>query len=769
MPPSIINKFLPKEKSEYFLTLVIQDNKIKVASCQLENGEAKILATAEKETDGDWENITLAADSTIAQVEEKLPPGAAINKVILGLMGEYIKGGKIDGNYLENLSSLLKKLFLTPLGFVEIPQAIISYLQRQEGVPQTLILVRLGKNLTVSLVRVGQINKTISLNRSTDVASDLEKAISSFPEVEILPSRILIYDGSELEKTRQELLDYPWMSKEKFLHFPKIETAPINLDIEAVTTSSAPEVSQAIGVFAAKEEAGLSAETGLASQPEEEAKTGEEESAKAAGEPTEPVVESAEVENFGFVAEDILAKPTESLAAQPQETPPSPEEKIIPKKTSLAVWQKVSSLLVGYKPLFSGLVKKIPSFRPPSGLAWPAPRMETTTQLTKAFLPKIKRFFLPATFLLAFFVLALIAAIFWYAPSAKIVLTLQEKSLEQKIEVGLNPKIDSLNIAANEIPGLLVEIEEKGSKKVGTTGKKTVGEPARGEVTIYNKTGNSKTFKKGTVINSPNNLQFSLDDEVMVASASENIGSLTFGKQSVHVSAVEIGPEGNLGVGQEFKLVDFPTSSYSARNEVAFAGGTSREISVVSKNDQERLIASLSAELKEKAVSNIKEKVGQGEQILDKTSSWEITSKQFDKEVGDEATEFSLEVSAKMSAYAYRYDDVLKILEEKISPSIPSGFELAKDQTKIDVSQMEKRKDGVILLSGNFIAKLFPQVNKEEMRKNVAGKSLTAVNDYLKALGNISAYEIQFGFRLPFFGDGLPRNPQNITIESAQN
>lgn len=694
MQPSILSKILSKEERlDYFLALEICQDKVKTAACEIKKGEVEVLAIGEKEYSGSWEEATLAADEAIAQVEEKFVAETTVSKVVLGLPTEYTKDGKIEESQLVHIKDLLAKLSLAPLGFVEIPQALIHFLQKQEGGPQSLILVRIGQSLTVSLVRVGKISHNITVPRTDNLAFDIEKVITSFAGVEVLPSRILLYNGDDLEKLRQELISHPWLTRASFLHFPKIEVAPWDLDIKAVAFAGASEIAQVV-----------------------------------------EVTEAQETPDFGFVkGKDILERQQEMPPLPPKFAPP--EEETSP-------------------PRFAFPQIKIPKL--------------PQVQNLKVFLgERIGWAILGVTFLLILLGGGGVAA-YWYIPTAKVNLILESQTLEQKLETSLNPKLTSVDEVNKEIPGLTLEIEEKGTKKAVTTAKKLVGEPAKGEVTIYNKTTNSKTFKKGTTLLSPNNLKFTLDDEVTVASASEGVDyTVTPGKQNARLTAVAIGPEGNLGVGQEIHFTDFPTTSYVAKNSVAFSGGTSREISVVGRSDQERLLASLSAELTEQAKKDLAGKLGQGEKILDETLVGVVVNKKFDKEVDEEATELGLEISMKFTALGFKENDLLTMLEKQLATSIPPGFEFRRNEVKMEIIDIIKKKDGTILFKVNFSASLLPRINEEEIKKNLTGKSLTQASNYLRGLGNIAGYEIKFGRTLPLAKSTLPRLSQNISIETG--
>ncbi len=738
MQPSIFSKFLPKAdaKAEYFLTLEIQDDKVKTAACELKEGEIKVLSIGTADYSGTWEEITIAVDEALSSVEGMFPQEVEINKVILGLPTEFTKDGKIEEGYLASLKKILLKLSLSPLGFVEIPLAIIHFLQNQEGGPQTLILVRVGKQLTVSLVRVGKITNNINIERTENLALDFEKAVASFTGVEILPSRILLYDGQELEKARQELMNYPWLTKASFLHFPKIEAASSNLDIESVAFAAGKETAQRIEIVETEKEEPL-----------------EPESVPTAAElPSEELQEketSEEAQDFGFVkGEDVGQREPQNDS---QMEPSEPVAKTFTQPTSFQepvaeTKFKVSLPRISFAPFKSFLAM--------------------IGQRLKGLLSK--KFGLVVFSALVLFLLAVGSVLaLWYYPTAQVNLILESQILQQPMEINLNARGTTIDEANKEIPALNLETEEKEVKKATTTGKKTVGEPAKGEVTLYNKTTNSKTFKKGTVIVSPNNLKFTLDDEVSVASASENVGSLTFGKQNVKVTATNIGPEGNLGVSQEFHFADFPTSSYAARNEVAFSGGTSREISVVARVDQEKLLTLALTELNEKAKGDLSSKLGPGEKLIEKTLVGTVTQKKFDKEVDEEANEINLDLTMHFTALGYKENDLLTLLEKSFAPSIPSGFEFKKDEVKLEVLEIQKKKDGNLVLKINFTSILLPQIDTNLIKKELLGKSLSEADKYLRSLGNLAGFEVKFGRQLPLLKNIFPRTGKNINIETS--
>ena len=140
----------------------------------------------------------------------------------------------------------------------------------------------------------------------------------------------------------------------------------------------------------------------------------------------------------------------------------------------------------------------------------------------------------------------------------------------------------------------------EGSKTASTTGIKTVGDKAKGQVTIY-RAGTSMSLPSGTIIKGPDSLSFSLDEAVTVASGSAG----SPGSTKANVSAASIGASYNLSSGTSFSVGSYSLGDLEAKNESAFSGGSSREVNVVSDDDMEKLEKDLTDELKDKTIKKL--------------------------------------------------------------------------------------------------------------------------------------------------------------------
>jgi hypothetical protein len=257
-------------------------------------------------------------------------------------------------------------------------------------------------------------------------------------------------------------------------------------------------------------------------------------------------------------------------------------------------------------------------------------------------------------------------------------------------------------------------------------------------------------------------LQFTLDEDVQVASASESIGSLTFGKADVHVTAATIGTQSNLPAGGEFTFKDISAGSAIARNDKAFAGGTSREVTVVSRSDYDAFVKTVSTELTEKAKQGFSQVVSGSEKMIDATVKTTVTEKVFNQEIDEEATKLEGKLTVTMSGIAYGEADVRALLSSLSSSQVPSGYVVNDTKTTVSLSDIQVKKDGTITGKATMQAYALPVVDTEKIKSDIAGKSISFVENYAKNLPGVGG--ILVGFRYSPIKSILPANKKNVSV-----
>jgi hypothetical protein len=297
-----------------------------------------------------------------------------------------------------------------------------------------------------------------------------------------------------------------------------------------------------------------------------------------------------------------------------------------------------------------------------------------------------------------------------------------------------------------------------------TTGKRDIGEKAKGEVTLYNFDDKDKIFNKGTVIQF-DNLKFTLDDEVKVASstlASDASAKLP-GKSKAKVTAQEIGPEQNLDKAKRLKIADLSPSVYFAVNDTSFAGGTRKTVRTVSSRDQEDLKASLLQMAKAQQKLEILKEQNKAITLLDSLIDFQLTDIKFSKEVGEEGENLSLQ--AKAVAKYYYFDTVLMyaMLRKEVGKDIPRGYKL--EDKDLDFKILDAKKDkSELTIQLNAKAKGTKHIDTIRLMDQIRGKKISAAANLLKSEYGAKSSSVVVQPPLIFIRDVLPLFNKNMTL-----
>src|SRR4030042_4584875 len=248
---NVLSKFSQKEKKqEKFFAIEIGIDTVTAAIWEVQEKKTKVVSVGSTE---DWESsdtnesLLNAIDTSITKTLEGIK--SEPNRVMFGLQEGWVEGDSIIKQYTSLLKEVCEKFEFEPVGFVVTTEAIIQLLKKEEGTPPTTILIRVNEaELQVSVVNLGKIIGYEIVARSEDIGADVEEGLARFKVDEYLPSKMVIFNGSQdLEKLKQDLLSYSWLEKLPFLHFPKVQILDRQVAIKAVALAGGAEAANDMG------------------------------------------------------------------------------------------------------------------------------------------------------------------------------------------------------------------------------------------------------------------------------------------------------------------------------------------------------------------------------------------------------------------------------------------------------------------------------------------------------------------------------------------
>lgn len=767
--------FLPlgkkEEPLEYFFAVNIGVEKLTAALWAIEGKQLKLLDTAFANYSA-IDEITTVLDRLLDQVLglKEIEP----QKILFGVPDTWLAGEDLKEEYLKVLRNLVKELELTPMAYVATSHALVHFLEKQEGVPSTAILVGFEKqHLTVIVIRAGKLDGVKVIKRSENAGSDIEKALFTFTGVETLPSRILIY-GFDAAEQKNQLLSFSWMSKLSFLHFPKIDGLEDEVEIKSVCLAGGSEVNPEVVYIdqpakKQKERVSILQEEEV-SKSENPEKSGDRKIMESEDQDFDTPLSSdvpvssgiAEKDDFGFVVGDVAAKAADFIEEEPGQSRRGTKVNGIEDQYRSRVDEPEG---MGSEELVTTRESDIELDDFNRGIASNSPVLPTKHKKKFSFGKFIPKSFVSLSILFGIIgIIVLVVGAYIFLVKADVKVFVEPKILEKDAQVIADPNQKTVDEEGKIIPGQIIETEVSGSAKDSASGKRQIGDPAKGTIIIYNKTSDPQTLSKGTQISGSGGIKFTLDSSVNIASQSASDSGITFGKANSTVTAVAIGADGNLPSGSDLTIAGQSTDKMVAKSEGNFSGGTSKDVTVVSSEDQQKLLAKLTSQLRQQAQQKLQEKL-EGKKILEEALSEQIISKSYNKSINDQASEFSLNMTVKYKGTAFEDADLRTIVSKLVTTQVDEGFELNLSETEMqtDVSKLEK--DGKVVFLAKFKAKLIPKIDTEKIRDQIKFKTSAEVADFLKGMDNVLGSEIKMTPSLPQMLERMPILSKNINIE----
>ncbi|MCX6816952.1 MAG: hypothetical protein NTZ93_03740 [Candidatus Beckwithbacteria bacterium] len=411
----------------------------------------------------------------------------------------------------------------------------------------------------------------------------------------------------------------------------------------------------------------------------------------------------------------------------------------------------------------------------------PEPKIEpkTETKINLIQLIKVKLFSLKLPhFKLKFprlnliipgFVILLILVFYayWYLPKAQVTLYFEPKNIDQAFTITASTDAKIIDVAKATLPAETVDISVSGSQSLPTTGTKLIGNPAAGDITIYNKTSQAKTFTQATVLIDPSNLTFTLDEDTTIASSSsqessEGVITITPGKANAKITAKSIGAEGNLANDTRLVFKQFSEADFYAKTS-GLSNGSSQEVKAVSQADQDQLLTNLTNQLINQAQTDLQSRLGNDKRSMTIKGQDKLTSKNFNHNVGEQADNLTLEAKLDYQTLSYSQKDLLTLLSAFVQDKIPADFIIGStNDAELTAVKMVKN---TATASVDFQIQLLPKLDLPAIKAKIKGRYPQAIQPFLTSLPSFLKADIIIKPSLPKALKTLPHVAKNITLE----
>lgn len=353
------------------------------------------------------------------------------------------------------------------------------------------------------------------------------------------------------------------------------------------------------------------------------------------------------------------------------------------------------------------------------------------------------------------------AAGYWavyYLPKAEAVLTLSPLPLVKEIAVTVDTAAREVELQTGIIPGVARKVEESGQKSAPATGTALVGDKAKGTI-VFDSIIN-QNCAQGT------NAKDDATSLVFLTDISFSIDAI--GTKSIAVTAEKIGSDYNLTGGRHFTILSGCTSNGQIEGDSTsdFTGGSSKQVTVVSTEDQEKLLADLKQEVSAKAKTDLTSGGASDEIVVDQAIKSEVLQQSFSHAVGEQTDRFTATLKMQFEAITYRGSDIQTLVSQAIAGLVPSGYALFPGETKIEPLE-PKLTDKILSFQAKVTAQVIPKLDLEKIKADLAGRDVSSAQAYFATLKEVTAYELTLRPNLPDVVRRIPKDTGRITITLA--
>jgi len=325
------------------------------------------------------------------------------------------------------------------------------------------------------------------------------------------------------------------------------------------------------------------------------------------------------------------------------------------------------------------------------------------------------------------------------------------------VKVALEESDPALWVKAGAIPGKFLEEEQTLSQQFPTTGKLLKEVKAEGTIRVYNNYRESIGLVANTRFLSAEGKLFHSKERIYIPSK---------GFREVKVQAAEPGPDYNIKPST-FSipgLVGYPSyTSVYGKSFSLMTGGFRGEVPQVLQNDLDQAKNILVEKLKKAGREVLVSQAEPNFILLDQALKQEVLEASSIAQAGAELEQFIFQVKLKSKALVFAKNQLENFAKEFILGQIPASKKLDGKSLKINYSPKSVDfQTGKILLSLEFSAKIYSDINFKDLKKELRGKSEDRVKTILAKKPEISKAEVKFW---PFWVKKIPENIEKIKIE----
>ncbi len=350
-------------------------------------------------------------------------------------------------------------------------------------------------------------------------------------------------------------------------------------------------------------------------------------------------------------------------------------------------------------------------------------------------------------------------------PKAKLTITTDSSSLNTSLDFTADAGVKAVDEKQNILPATQKTFTKTDNEKVAATGQKDKGTKATGTVTLKNCTHNTAgnvDIPAGTVLTN-SSLNFVTQSAISLPPSIFNgPGACTSYTYSVGVQAQGAGDQYNISGGRTFTVNGYP--DVSGVDSTAMAGGTSNLVKIVAQADVDGAKQKILDRNNDPAKAELQKQM-QADKLFALNDSFAVGTPAITTtpNVGDEASDVTVNMTVSYTMLGVKNDDLKKIVENEIKKHIDTNKQtiLNNGIDKAQTSITNKASDTNVKVTLQTTAEAGAKLDAVAIKKAVAGKKRGDTQATIEARPGIKDVKIDYS---PFWVGGTPSRTSRITV-----
>jgi hypothetical protein len=340
-----------------------------------------------------------------------------------------------------------------------------------------------------------------------------------------------------------------------------------------------------------------------------------------------------------------------------------------------------------------------------------------------------------------------------FAPRATVTISAKTTGVNIDRTLALNAGAEKSEPDKLQLKQIVHELKKSVATEFDATGKKDIGEPAKGEVTVVNcEYTDGFSIKSGTVFTAENGKQFKSTKAVSLPGYAKQ-SECDEASRDVSVEATTFGPEYNISA-QSYKIAG--VSGEVEAEGAAMTGGSKETVTVVSQSDVDTAKQQLAQNNAEEAKAELKQQFKDDAIIIEESYIAETGDPVSSPAVGEQATRAKLTVETKYIFMGLVRSEVRQILQNAVNEALKGKNDqqmYTLGENNIVFQNFQKLEGDNVSVKLVTTGSIGPKIDTNQLAQQLVGKRYGEIQAIVNQIPGIDKVDIQLS---PFWVTTAP-------------